>query len=144
MNYQKNQSGFFTKKHWFYYIPSLLVGILGLFLMVAMYFLWYFGFGIILCAILNVYMLRSVEWELDDAGIYARSGILPWARTQIFIPYSHVYETYISYSMFGHYLNFGSITIQKTDGVASQVTWRGLVNVKEFATLINQRLQQRY
>ncbi len=130
-----------AKKHWATFTIPTLVILLGLIFSQLSTFFKYFGIAMIVLNAIKIYSLTTVKWTLTSTDLYITKGILPWTKTQLQIPIFDIYESLVSYDMFGHIFGFGHITIRRTEGNTTQITETALTGAKNFSGYINQFVQ---
>lgn len=142
---------FTIKKHWTVYIvPSI-------FLLAALFFV-YLSFGIktkwisvgmlvfasftAVSKIMKILNLASVSWTFNGRELQVRRGVLSWKKTLIQIPIFDIYDSSISNGFLGHYLNFGHISIRRTEGMTSQLSERHMAGALNFSGHVNHCVQE--
>lgn len=90
----------------------------------------------ILC-ILKIISLRSVSWILTEEELIIKSGYLPWRKIHMVIPIEDIYEALCSHGMFGSLLGYGNISIRRTEGVTSHISYITMDNHKKITGAIN-------
>jgi membrane protein YdbS with pleckstrin-like domain len=139
------------KKHWIIYL------IPGLIILVALFFI-YLSFGIVtkwisigllvfaaivaISKILKVLYIASITWSFNGGELHVTKGFLPWKKTRIQIPIFDIYDSSVSIGFLGHYLNFGHISIRRTEGITSQFSERYLGSAVHFSGIVNQYVQE--
>jgi hypothetical protein len=131
-----------SKKHWTAYVVPVAILCIGLFLITMGSYMLYIGLALIFIALRKVVILSRVRWVLSDNDLLICRGILPWQRTQMQIPIFNIYESYVSFGMFGHFLDYGSISIRRTEGVTSQISETSLAGAKRLSGRINSLVQE--
>ncbi|MCE7042796.1 SHOCT domain-containing protein [Dyadobacter sp. CY312] len=130
-----------AKKHWLTFILPGIIVLMGI-LMLGSSTVWkVLGAVLILFNVIKLISLGSVRWTLSPAGLYVTRGILPWTKIQMQIPIFDIYESLVSFGMFGHFLGYGHISIRRTEGVTSVIGETSMTGAKEFSGQINQLVQ---
>lgn len=139
------------KKHWSVYLVP------GLIILVALFFVYVsfgittkwlsiglliFGSIVAISKILNVLYLASVTWTFNGGELQVTQGVLPWNKSRIQIPIFDIYDSSVSSGFLGHYLNFGHISIRRTEGMTSQLSESYLGKAVNFSGIVNQYVQE--
>ncbi|MFW0739764.1 hypothetical protein [Flavobacterium sp. T12S277] len=139
------------KKHWtVYFVPGIIT-------LVALFFV-YLSFGIatkwisvgllifafltVIFKIMNILYLASITWSFNGGELHIIKGVLPWNKTHIQIPIFDIYDSSVSSGFLGHYLNFGHISIRRTEGMTSHLSERYLGRAVCFSGIVNQYVQE--
>jgi hypothetical protein len=81
--------------------------------------------------------LHTIRWVVRDGGLVVAHGILPWRKSHVEHGYSTIFEAFYQHGFFGHFLNYGTCTIRRTDGVSTGQRESQMKNAKQLVTLIN-------
>lgn len=142
MKLKKTNFELTTKKHWSTFtVPAVLI-LIGFFMLAAFSFVKYVGIALIIFNAIKILSLKTVKWTLTSNELNITKGILPWAKTEVQIPIFDIYESLVSFGMFGHFFGYGNITIRRTEGITSQITETSLIGAKNFSAEINNLVQQ--
>lgn len=138
--------GIIIKKHWFIYVVPILLVLLGLFLFMMELSLTTKWLSILL-KITSIFLvfrqlykianINSVSWKLTSTELVVVRGVLPWRKQYLNIPILDIYESLTSSGMVGHFLNFGTIFVRRTEGVTSQISESGMFDVNNFSARLN-------
>lgn len=139
----KNSFPILSKKHWIVYASYgilILIGLLCIFTN-KIFSSEVFGrpIGLIL-VVYNVFKMLSVskvKWELTSKELIISGGLMPWSKTEFQVPIYTVFESFYSRSILGHFLNYGTITIRRTEGSTSHIVETRLANVRHLSAIIN-------
>ncbi len=98
----------------------------------------------ILLNIIYILKLRSTKWLLTEEDLILKSGYLPWSKKVFHVKIYNIYESYYNETFLGHYLNYGNITVRRTDGSTSHLQETSLQNVVNFVQQINKKTHQNH
>lgn len=139
------------KKHWsVYVIPAviLLLSLFSVFVSFSVKTKWLsigllvFGTFFAISKTVKLLQLASVKWTFNGDELHVTRGFLPWNKTRIQIPIFDIYDSSVSSGFLGHYLNFGHISIRRTEGMTSQLSERHLGRAVHFSGIVNQYVQE--
>jgi uncharacterized membrane protein YdbT with pleckstrin-like domain len=133
---------FTSKKHWSAYVIPVAVLLSGLFLCTRSSYLPYIGFGLVLVALRKIIILFTVRWEISDRSLSINKGILPWQKLDMEIPIFNIYESYVTFGMFGHLLGYANIAIRRTEGITTKISETSLTGAKVLSEHINSLIQE--
>lgn len=85
-------------------------------------------------AVYNAFYYSTIKVILTSGNVYLNRGLLPWQKSSYHLSYDQIFECYYHQSILGRILNYGTLTIAKSDGVRSGNTQRFLTNPKKFST----------
>jgi hypothetical protein len=141
------QTGFVIRKHWVVYIKPVFFILLGTTLLDITFstdsilFFIVLKIAAVFLLLVNIYKMAqiwSVKWTFNSSGIYITQGAFPWNRKAIEIPIVYINEALVSFGLFGEFLNFGHITIRRTQGISSEIKETYLADGKSFSQMLDQ------
>jgi hypothetical protein len=88
--------------------------------------------------------LHTIRWVVGDSGVGVAYGILPWRKSYFEHGYPSIFEAYYHKGFFGHFLNYGTCTIRRTDGVTTAQRESRMHNAKGLVTLVNSHLRDHH
>lgn len=125
------------QKHWVNYIVPVILMLIGLSMMSTSSFIKYFGYALVAFNVVRVYSIYNVSWTLTQSEVYIRSGMFPWTKRSWHVPIFDIYESTVSYGMFGHFFGYSNIQIRRTEGMTSAIYGYALSGAKDFSGQIN-------
>jgi hypothetical protein len=103
------------------------------------------GFGILAALILarqiyRFFYMRSIRWVVSDGHVVVRAGLLPWRKWSFDHPYETMFEAFYQHGFFGHFLNYGTCTIRRSEGVTSALSERQMHDAKTLVGIVNSKI----
>jgi hypothetical protein len=84
---------------------------------------------------------RTIRWVVRNDGVRVSRGILPWRKSSFLYAYETIFEAYYTHTFLGHWLNYGTVAIRRTEGITSTMADRRIRDAKTLTTLINSNLK---
>ena len=125
------------KKHWVNYEVPVTLTLIGIGMASASSFIKYFGYALVMYNLLRIYSISTVKWRLTRSELNISRGMLPWTKNLWQVPIFDIYESTVSYGLFGHILGYGNINVRRTEGVTSVICGSTLAGAKAFSSTLN-------
>ncbi len=128
------------RKHWITYIAPSFVLLFGLLVLLGSghsSFGKAVGIFIVFVTMSVIFQLINVKWTLTESGLRIQRGVLPWRKTDVYIPIDNLYNSYTKHNMTGHFLNYANVYIRRTDGMTSGFSEARIGHAKELSNMIN-------
>jgi hypothetical protein len=88
------------------------------------------------------FYFRTIRWVVTDDGLRVSQGILPWRKWSFHHPYDTIFEAYYNHSFLGHWLNYATCSIRRTEGMTTAMSERRIRDAKTLTGLINSKLAE--
>ncbi len=110
---------FVGHKHLMAYVWPGILTFIGLILVSAGGILLLVGLVPLGLGITRILDARGTRWIVTNDGVTVQSGYLPWRTGSMTYPAEHIYESFYHRGLLGHYMDYGTVTLRRTDGTTA-------------------------
>lgn len=128
------------KKHWLCYLPIWYLGIISTLIIVFGSGKWvWLGWFLAATDVLGYLTINSYKWTAKNGEILIEYGVLPWQKNYTRVPAGGVFGSTVKRGMLGHYLDYGTISINALGGSSSPIKAANMKGAVKFMEHITNR-----
>ena len=145
-----------SKRHWFSYTMNVFMLIFVCAPAFSMYYkhkqelvlpFWKYSvpilIGVVFYQNLRSIILNSrIKWVFENEVLTIKSGLLPWRRTNFGFTKDKIYDIFYNKSFLGSILNYGHLTVRRTDGTTSRFSVSKMTNPKKMVQVVSASLEK--